>query len=96
MDVETNLASLFASYYKKMYVKGINYIPDTQVAKIIMIRLYDRFVSDGSLLPVEELPITEKKVLTSECRLMKDVFFTNDKLKMYCKILHTINALNED
>ena len=60
-----------------------------------MVGLYDLFVKDKSITPIEELPQEEKMKLTDECREMK-IQYTNETLITQCKILHLIKEINNN
>lgn len=94
MNIEVDLCVMFVGCYNRLKEHGITFIPDTDVAKYILIRTYNQFVKEGLLSSIEDLDVEEKKKLVAECREMKDVFYTNETLIRNCKILHVINLLN--
>lgn len=76
--------------------KGLTFIPNTEVAKIIMMEAYNQFVKEGVLVPIEELSVEEKMELVNECREMKEIFYTNESLIIDSKTLHTIKLINNN
>ena len=75
MPLETDLLVIFANYYKKMKQEGKTYIPDTTVAKIIILELYEQYVTEG-LVQIENLSHEEKVNLaakTAEKRKQKSI-----------------------
>lgn len=94
MDIDISLSVLFVDFFNKKKSEGVTHIPCTAVAKKIMLGLYEKFVIEGVLNPIEELSLAEKQNLISECKMMKDIFYTNEKLITNCKILHLINLIN--
>lgn len=96
MDIVTNLSVLFVKYYNDLKIKEKTFIPDTKVALSVMLELYSRFVSEKILIPIEDLTVEEKIELTSECRQMEDIVFTNKTLTEHCKILYVIKTINNN
>ena len=96
MNINVDLCSLFVSFYKKKKEAGITFIPDTKVAKYVMIRTYNAFLKEGILTPIEFLSGEEKIKLTTECREMKNVSYSNESLITSCKILHLIKFINNN
>ena len=94
MNIEVSLCALFAKNYRENKSVGVTYIPDTIVAKIVMTKMYNQFVNDGLLVPIEFLPEEKKIELVDECRRVKDSFYTNESLRVQCRILHAINIVN--
>lgn len=95
MNVYDWLSIDFIGWYNSAKKKGITFIPDTVVAKIVMGKLYDEFVRQGLLTKIEYLPVEEKVELTNECREVKDVLYTNKSLTENCRILHLIKFINK-
>jgi hypothetical protein len=91
--IDIDLSVLFTGYYNEMKGKGRTYIPDTGVAKIIMIGIYNKWIKD-ELTPIEDLPREEKLKLVDECRATGNNY-TNKTLIEQCKILYLIKNLNE-
>lgn len=91
MNIDESLTTLFVQYYQKMKREKKSYIPDTQVAKRILLRMYERFVSEG-LTPIENLNRQDKVSLTSECRMTGERY-SNQSLIEQCKILYLIKKL---
>lgn len=94
MNIDFHLSTMFIKFYNDLKRVGVTFIPDTEVAKYVFLRAYEDYVKIEILVPIEDLPKEEKLKLVSECREMKDVFYTNKTLKRNCKILHVINLLN--
>lgn len=91
MNIDNDLIITFASYYQKMQQEGKTYIPDTGVAKEVLIPMYDRLVKEG-LKPIEELTKEEKMELVAECR--KDgKKYTNETLIEQSKILYLLKKI---
>lgn len=93
MTINQNLAVLFVGIYNNFKAKGIAYIPNTEVAKIVMISTYNSFVRNKEIKPIEELPEEEKKRLVAECREMKKDY-TNTTLIEQVKVLYVIENIN--
>lgn len=94
MNVDVELCSFFVSFYNAKKKEGVVFIPDIEVAKDVMGRLYKQYVNEGLIKPIQLLSNEEKVELTSECRLMEGVAYTNESLILNCKILHVINLIN--
>lgn len=67
-DINTSLSVLFVNIYNERKNEGKNYIPFTKVAQVIMIGMYEKFVAENLIEPIEKLSETEKKLLVEECR----------------------------
>lgn len=96
MDIDVTLSALFVDFYNSQKGKGKTYIPCTNVAKRVMLLLYEQFIVQGLLIPIEQLSLEEKKKLVNECRLMENIFYTNKSLIENSKILYVINLINEN
>lgn len=94
MEVDTSLTALFVNFYNGMKKDGVTFIPNSEVAKIVMIGQYKRFIAQKLLIPIELLDIEDKRALADECRLM-GIFYDNKTLIENCKILHVINLINQ-
>lgn len=92
-DINTSLSVLFVKIYNDRKAEDKNYIPCGSVAKEIMIKMYDKFVAENLIEPIEKLPETEKKLLVEECRLTGEDF-TNETLITTSKIFHVIKQIN--
>lgn len=88
MNIDESLTILFSDHYRRT-----KYIPDTQVAKIILLPIYEKFVSEG-LKPIENLSVEEKISLTEECRKTGERY-TNRTLIEQCKILYLIKNVTK-
>jgi len=88
MNIDESLSDLFIDFYKEMKWQKSNYIPDTAVAKRILLRMYAKFVSDG-LTPIENLSHENKMSLVNECRMTGEKY-TNESLTDKCKIIYLI------
>lgn len=96
MDIDVEVTKFFVDFYNDQKANGKTWIPDCKVSRYVMLREYRRLISYGQLIPIEYLPIEEKVALTTECREMKNIFYTNESLKINCKILHLINLINNN
>lgn len=81
MQVEQLLLKFFSQYYHKY-----NYVPDSEVAKIIMIEQYDNAVRSELIKPIEEIEPQQKEKLVSIA----------GQSRIKCKILHIINFINNE
>lgn len=79
MQVHETLVPFFVGYYNRT-----KKIPDSEVAKIIMIETYKMYLKYG-LTPIEDLMQQQKD------NLVKQV----GQSRVRCRILHLINKLNE-
>jgi hypothetical protein len=95
MDVDLEMTIKYVGIYNQNKAKGITMIPDCEVAKRVMMNVYNSYVFYKLLTPIESLPIEEKKSLTNECREVKDSNYTNERLRMCCRILHLIRFFNK-
>lgn len=68
--VDEDLAGLFVEYYNRMKEEGKNYIPDTRVAKDVLVKIYDQYVDACKITPIEYLSLEEKQALVAECKKM--------------------------
>jgi len=91
MNVDESLTTLFVNDYLRL--KG-KYIPDTIVAKRILLRMYTRFVSEG-LSPIENLSHEDKMSLVNECRMTGEKY-TNETLTNQCRILYLLKTITND
>ena len=91
MNVDESLTTLFVNDYLRL--KG-KYIPDTIVAKRILLRMYTRFVSEG-LSPIENLSHEDKMSLVNECRMTGEKY-TNETLTDQCRILYLLKTITND
>lgn len=94
MSINQSLSVLFVGRYNDCKEKGVTHIPSTTVAKIVMLELYDKFINDGVVKPIEELTNEEKEKLVAECREVKNHNYTNETLTETSKILHLIKTIN--
>lgn len=88
MNIDETLTQLFVDFYKKMKKENSSYIPDTAVAKEVLLLMYEKFVRKG-LTPIEDLSHEDKVSLTTECRKTGNVY-TNKTLTDHCKMLYLI------
>lgn len=95
MSIDNGLAVMFVNHYNDANKRGVKYIPCTDVAKEVMLRLYKRFVSDKTVVPIEELSQEEKQSLVDEYRLVEKEY-TNETLIESSKILYTIRLINDN
>lgn len=96
MNVDVELCSFFVSFYNAKKKEGIVFIPNIEVAKDVMGRLYKQYIHEGILIPIQDLMIEEKTELTDECRQVKGAFYTNESLTSSCMILHLIKFINNN
>ena len=94
MNINHSLSVLFVGIYNDFKEKGETYIPNTEVAKITMISLYDKFVKEGVIKNIEDLTIEEKQNLVAECREVKNNNYTNKTLTTTSMILFLIKNIN--
>lgn len=91
MSPTYELSVYFVSYYNK--TGNLLFIISSHVPKITMLNLYDIFIREKSILPIELLPKENKISLVKECR-DTGLEFTNKTLINSAKILHTIKFIN--
>lgn len=89
MNIDTELTVFFVGYYNKTKI-----IPDSVVAKEILLKKYQQFLNEGILTPIENITQEEKINLVNECRSMKDKNYTNKTLKEQSIVLYLILFLN--
>lgn len=92
-DVNVALTGLFVNIYNKYKGENKTYIPNTSVAKITMIQVYESFIKEGILISIEKLSFEDKMSLVDECRAT-GATFTNETLIQQSKILHVIRTIN--
>ena len=92
-DVNIALTRTFVNIYLKCKEEGSSYIPNTNVAKIILGEAYNEFTKHGEILPVEDLSEERKMELVAECKATGEAF-TNDTLTNKCKILHVLKEIS--
>lgn len=95
MTINQSLSVVFVGMYNQRKEKGETYIPDFTVAKMTMTGLYNSFVRDGVLKPIEEISKEEKEKLVSECREVKNHNYTNETLTQTSKVLYLIKSIND-
>lgn len=89
--IEIELSATFVSQYKKNKT-SLEYLITSAVPKKILLRLYEYFLIEENLTPIEKLPEEAKKELVNECRAT-GLFFTNESLIKSAKILHTLKFI---
>lgn len=63
------------------------------VPRITIIPTYYKFIKDYGLIPIEQLPVEEKKQLVDEVN-ESGKFFTNETLTDAARMLHALKFIN--
>lgn len=93
MSPTFELSIYFVSFYNR--TGNLLFLISSHVPKITMLHLYDTFIMENSITPIEKLPEENKRQLVKECR-ETGWDFTNASLISSAKILHTIKFINEN
>jgi hypothetical protein len=87
MTIYESLCGVYARMYKEDKI-----IPWGTVARLAMISVYNKFVNDKSIIPIEELPEEEKKYLVAECN-RSHPGHSNATLIEQCRMFHLTRIL---
>lgn len=94
-EINATLSALFVNQYNRTKENGLPRVNFGGVARYVMIQVYNEFVKDKILMPIEELSFDDKMSLVDECRATGE-FFTNETLIEQSKMLHVIRTINSN
>jgi len=89
MRIEEELLVIFVQYYNKTKV-----VPYSYVAKFAILKMYNQFVREQLLIPIEDLKQEDKMKLFNTVK-EKNKPKTKQEIISTCKILSVINLINE-
>lgn len=92
MKTEFSLSAMYVTMYKSNKASLTNFL-HSLVARQTMIKIYNLFVKEENVIPIEKLPKEDKELLVKECR-DTGLKFTNATLIEASKILHTLKFIN--
>lgn len=94
MTVTNTLTAMYVTMYKEN-TKVLFHIIDSQASKTVMLQSYRMLVNDGSMQPIENIPVIDKIKLVDECRAT-GMAFNNKNLTDSARILHAIKFINSN
>lgn len=94
MTATNNLTAMYVTMYKDS-PKILFHIIDSQASKTVMLQSYRMLVNDGSMQPIENIPVIDKIKLVDECRAT-GMAFNNKSLTDSARILHAIKFINSN
>lgn len=96
MYVNDTLCAFFVTMFNKCKDdEAIKFFFEGAVPQDIFLSIYKTFIKENGLIPIEDLPKEKKIELTTECR-KTGLNFTNETLTNACRILYTLNFINEN
>jgi hypothetical protein len=82
-----NIIAIYVNLYKKDNDAGLRFAAgEFSVARVLLNEMYEGFVRERILTPIEELPESEKRELWNRCREFKDPM-------RVCKMLHVLKFI---
>lgn len=94
-DINATLSALFVNQYNRTIEQGCPRVNFGGVARYVMKQVYNEFVKDKTITPIEELSFDEKMSLVDECRATGGTF-TNETLIEQSKMVHLIRTINKN
>lgn len=92
MSINDNMTAFYAAGYLRDK-KAFRCYSTMSVTKLTIIPTYFKMLRDYGLVPIEQLPVEQKKELVDEVN-ESGKFFTNETLTDAARMLHTLKFIN--